>query len=556
MGTFHNGYAVIVGVGSDDIPATAKDALAIHDLLTDPGLCAYDPQRVELLVRQEASRDRILGALDRLAERIAADPEATAVFYFSGHGMAGPPARLVATGYSPQQLKQTTIESAELTAKLRAIGARKLLVLLDCCHASSQADAKEARWAKLPVAALEELAAGEGRVVLASSRPHEYSYVSEPYSFFTQAVREALAGHGASEHDGYTRVLDIALYAAHAVAERTNEQQHPVLKVAGLKDNFKVSYYAAGELQPKSERVPVDRGRTPLASSAGQVSEEATGWQQELRDRQGELMLLEKRLADRSTPDHRQPELRLAWQRVVNEIDDLKGRLGLLAGQSAYGRTLTRLWTVMGLLTFYVSYNIYAQTQQWPTLLWKELSFDTYSVAVPGVLLGGFLLHTTILLTRLYPNPGMRPGLLNRLPLAFGLPLYAQTRLRRHYQTFFLVFFLLVPLAAQVHFYTKMCRGTVFLRGDSADCVEQAGQKEWSAAGWDHFRKFVPPGEAFGDCYRLGSHKVTFFPFWEPVLLLLFEIALFAHFCRMLWELLKRPRFGNVHQVGTIEGKG
>jgi Caspase domain len=539
---FQNGHALIVGVGSDDIPTTARDAQAIHQLLTDPTLCAYDPERVELLVRQAATREGILAGLDRLAERLEDDPEATAIVYFSGHGMAGPPHRLVTAGYSPARLEQTTIPSSQLTGKLRAIRAKKLLVLLDCCHAGGQADAKEPHWQKLPVAALEELARGGGRVVLASSRPSEYSYTSEPYSFFTQTLREALAGHGASEYDGYTRVLDVALYTAHEVATRTREQQHPVLKVADLEGNFKLSYYAAGEPQPKTRQVPVERGRPPVVGLDGQLSEEARGWQQELEESQGQLMHLEMRLRDYSTPEALRREIRQDWQQTVDHIDDLKGRLGLLAGQSPYGRTLTRLWTFLGVLAFYTSYNLFAQSQGWPRLLWQDWAFDSYAVAPPAMFLGIPLLHLAFLLTRLYPNPAMRPGLLRRLPLAFGLPLYAQTHLRRHYQAFFLAVFLLVPLGAQVHFYSKIFHGTVEKREDGK-CRDLRDGVAWHATGWQHLTKPIPFGEATGDCYRLGGkdQNVTFFPFWEPWGLLLLELSLFAHFVLMLRELAKAP---------------
>ena len=92
--TFAQGYALLVGVGHIrsyapwSLPVTVKDAQAIRAVLTDPSLCAYpdDGRHVHLLHDQQATRDAILEGLDWLAQQVAAEPHATAVVYFSGHG--------------------------------------------------------------------------------------------------------------------------------------------------------------------------------------------------------------------------------------------------------------------------------------------------------------------------------------------------------------------------------------------------------------------------------------------------------------------------------------
>ncbi len=61
---------------------------------------------------------------------------------------------------------------------------------------------------------------------------------------------EALAGKGVAEKDGYVRVSDLALHAREVVPKRTRGKQHPILNWREG-DNFRLAYYAGGELEPK-----------------------------------------------------------------------------------------------------------------------------------------------------------------------------------------------------------------------------------------------------------------------------------------------------------------
>jgi hypothetical protein len=254
---FEDGHAVVIGVGAD-LPNTVDDAEGLSEILQDQERCAYPPEQVTLLTGPDATRSGILAALDRLAQRTAEDD--TVVVYFSGHGYEistsiGDVYFLMPYGYDVNRLKTTAISGDEFTAKLRAIGSKKLLVLLDCCHAGGVGDAKapfieEMSKAPLPPEAVTLLAEGSGRVLIASSREDELSYAGKPYSAFTLALIEALSGVGVAKKDGYVRVADVALHAREVVPERTDGGQHPVLHFEKA-DNFVVAYYAGGEKEPK-----------------------------------------------------------------------------------------------------------------------------------------------------------------------------------------------------------------------------------------------------------------------------------------------------------------
>jgi len=254
--SFAHGHALIVGVGAD-LPNTVDDAVGLAGILRDPERCAYPSGQVQLLTGAGANKDAILGALDALAD--LTDPEATVVFYYSGHGYQvataiGHAYFLLPFGYNLGQLPQSCISGKELTDRLAAIPAKKLLVLLDCCHAGGIEESKApgAQFAKaaLPPEAHDLLAQGSGRVVIASSKADEFSFAGKPYSAFTLALIEALAGRGASHQDGYVRAADLALYAREKVPQRTNGRQHPILNFEQA-DNFMLAYYAAGDTQPK-----------------------------------------------------------------------------------------------------------------------------------------------------------------------------------------------------------------------------------------------------------------------------------------------------------------
>ncbi|NMG09307.1 caspase family protein [Brasilonema sp. UFV-L1] len=275
--TFANGYALLIGVGAD-LGITVKDATALRDVLVNPNQAAYPPNQVNLLTETSATRQEILKAFDQLIEQVNQNPDATVIIYYSGHG--GRIERtneyfLVPYGYNPSQRADTAISGLEFTEKIEAIQARKLVVLLDCCHAGGVPALKETgeTFVKSPVPPdlLNMLGTGSGRVVVASSREDEYSYTGQPYSAFTDCLLEALQGKAAKEKDGYARILDVMIYLFDHVPKRASGPQHPfVNKVLDLGDNFPLCYYAGGSKFLPGETLVAEVNSTTSALTAGQ----------------------------------------------------------------------------------------------------------------------------------------------------------------------------------------------------------------------------------------------------------------------------------------------
>jgi hypothetical protein len=253
---FSQGHACVIGVGAD-LPNTIQDAQGIADILSDLERCAYPSAQVQLLTGEQSKREDILTALDRLASSVTAD--STVVIYFSGHGYQfksdfADVYYLMPFGYDMNRLKATAISGGEFAAKLKAIPAQKLLVLLDCCHAGGLSNLEnlgmEAAKAPLPPEAEALFAQGHGRVIIASSKENEVSLAGRPYSAFTAALIEGLCGVGVAKLDGYVRVTDLALHTREVVPQRTRDRQHPILNFEQA-DNFVLAYYAGGDEQPK-----------------------------------------------------------------------------------------------------------------------------------------------------------------------------------------------------------------------------------------------------------------------------------------------------------------
>ena len=319
--TFDNGYAVVIGVG-DDLPVTVEDAKAIAEQLINPARCAYPHDQVRLLKSKEANRTNILNQLDWLSE--VTKEEDTTIVYFSGHGMESPDYYLMPYGYDLDHLDKTAILGTIFTEKLRAIKAKKLLVLLDCCHAGGQAEARGAIKSPLPNSVIEQFKHSSGRVILASSRKNELSWTGKTYSVFTAAVLEGLAGYGSFEQDGYARVLDLAMWVGRKVPERTNDKQNPIIKVSNLEDNFVLAWYAAGNKKPQ----PLPQLSTDLVAVSSDLDKLANlrvRWENYREN----LMLIEERMSEYIDLIDIPLQLIKNKRRIEKQITDLEKEMGL-----------------------------------------------------------------------------------------------------------------------------------------------------------------------------------------------------------------------------------
>ncbi len=276
--TFLTAHALLIGTGSYahapqlDVPITAADASAVATVLRDPQFCGYPPEQVTLLSGAAASRDGILAALDGLAARAGAGD--TVFVFYAGHGEYGDDGYYLTTHDTRLVGRKVAVgaglREAELIAKLRAIKAKRLLLIVNACHAGEISPVlapgeepqppepvKGLTGAPLPpqvAAAL--LGTGEGRVIISACRENQYSFIGPgPLTLFTQALVDGLQGKGVSSNRGYISVFDLYthLYFAldeavprkvsAAVRQRYGEQQEPELTILKGVGPFAVALY-------------------------------------------------------------------------------------------------------------------------------------------------------------------------------------------------------------------------------------------------------------------------------------------------------------------------
>jgi len=261
MAGMDNAYALVIGIANyqhiSGLPATVlNDAQEIYNLLIDPSLCGYKPENVTLLRDQDATQAAIRQALAGLSTR--ADADSTVFFYISSHGgrvetgpAAGEYLLPVDTDYtSSEAVARTAIAGAEFTEALRAITARKVLVAFDCCHSGGIGQPKDALAPAIKAGFSEgyydQLKSGKGRVILASSRDTEYSWVlpGAPNSLFTQQLLAGLRGGIASE-DGLIRIFELFEYIQPRITA-AQQNQHPIFK-GEIEENFPVALYVGGK---------------------------------------------------------------------------------------------------------------------------------------------------------------------------------------------------------------------------------------------------------------------------------------------------------------------
>lgn len=261
MAALENAHALIVGIANykkiNPLPETVlKDAQDIYHLLVSPQHCGYVSDNVQLLLDSQATQDAMQEALSQLAQR--SNAESSVLLYISSHGGQvefGPHAGeyllpVDADCTSGSSLAQTAISGTKFTEALRAIPARKLVVIFDCCHAGGIGQPKDANApvlkGGLSDSYYDRLKQGTGRAILASSRSTESSYVlpEASNSLFTQHLLAGLQG-GIASDDGLIRIFDLFEYVQPKVTV-DQPNQHPIFK-AELEENFPVALYLGGQ---------------------------------------------------------------------------------------------------------------------------------------------------------------------------------------------------------------------------------------------------------------------------------------------------------------------
>ncbi len=273
---FPHGYALIVGIAAyrekrlQLSEAIVKDTMGMHTILRAGDYCGYANEHVRLRYDAQATASTIREDLKWLAEVTAADEKATAIFYFSGHGGRTEIDGQISYYLMPfdcdlDNLDKTAIASTELAQLLHAIRPPRLLVLLDNCYSGGMDEIKGTTSAQGALKYgpeedyYEQLAQGQGRVIIASSSPDQTSRSSSSMnnSLFTYYLLKALRGEVASLSlgDGLTRVFELSSYVSAQVSKA--RPQKPMMTSRG--ENFPIALYRGGKKEQGSTQQSTDK---------------------------------------------------------------------------------------------------------------------------------------------------------------------------------------------------------------------------------------------------------------------------------------------------------
>lgn len=244
--TFTHGYALLIGVGRTayapwSLPVAGRDVQALRRLLTDPARCGYpdDAAHLQVLTAAAATGAGILAGLAWLRARVTADPQATALVYYSGHGWVDAAGiyYLIPHEGDPLHWPGSFLPATDFTAALRAVRPQRLLVFLDCCHAAGMADKAPGaalpaggQSAAFPPGLTDALAQGRGRAICASSRAEEPAQYRPDgrLSLYTEQLLAALQGAGNRPGDTRVTVGNLMAHLGRAVPESARQLRQAV----------------------------------------------------------------------------------------------------------------------------------------------------------------------------------------------------------------------------------------------------------------------------------------------------------------------------------------
>ncbi len=134
----------------------------LREVLVHPDRCAYLSENVRVLKGKEASRSGLLDGLGWLRQKLTEDASdnETAIVYFTGHGLrdiTGTDPTFYLRPYDARQddLRLSALRAEDFAAAIQDLDPRRLLVLLDCCHAGGMSakgeDLETGGWERIAV---------------------------------------------------------------------------------------------------------------------------------------------------------------------------------------------------------------------------------------------------------------------------------------------------------------------------------------------------------------------------------------------------------------------
>lgn len=228
-------YAVVVGVSeyqNQKIPrlkVSDKDARDFSSFLkTQKKL--FNNIHVTLLQNAEATNVEIKKHLYHKLR--AAGKDDTVVLYFSGHGADDPDTPgeyfFIPHDGDPEFLEATALNMSRMRF-MKRLDSKRVLVIADTCHAGGFSMNGTKRVTPSLSNLLKRFKESEGRVILTSSRPDEFSLEIEEIgnSVFTHYFLEGLKGAADADGDGVVSLREAYEHVYNRTNSHSKGVQHP-----------------------------------------------------------------------------------------------------------------------------------------------------------------------------------------------------------------------------------------------------------------------------------------------------------------------------------------
>ena len=247
-----NQYALTIGIGqrNDDSPAmavTSKDASRVAKELAT--LCGVAPSNIIQLLENNATKKNIIDSLELLITNTTQNQTDCVWIYFSGHGSKISIKNvdkyfLITRDASIDDIEKTAISGLEFTSLLNRINTKKMLLLLDCCHAGG------INLPKVDIPFFTNSILGKSnRVVISACHHSQEAFPGNPLSLFTLALIEGLAGAYLNDNESDVTVFDLAMYIRERVFPLSKKKQSPQLSIIenSNTENFIVARFPKGK---------------------------------------------------------------------------------------------------------------------------------------------------------------------------------------------------------------------------------------------------------------------------------------------------------------------
>lgn len=231
-------HGVVIGIEEYrdsrlNLRCARADAQAIYDLMVDSECGMFPEDNVWLLLDGEATRESVWRTLSSLRRQAGEDD--TVWIYYAGHA-APEESNLywVTHDADVDDLYGTGLSDVQLSRVLNDIRARRLLVLLDCCHAAATALQKNPTRAVLTAEEVFAGYKGEGRITISSSDGKEKSVELSDvgHGAFTYFLERGLRGEADQDGGGVVTAGELWNYLRGKVTDasrRAGNAQTPVL---------------------------------------------------------------------------------------------------------------------------------------------------------------------------------------------------------------------------------------------------------------------------------------------------------------------------------------